>query len=362
MQLSTRLVVAYGYLVVLAMVVAGSATVGFFDLGGGIERILRDNVASVRSTTQILEALERQDSATLTTLMNPSEGRQALSEADAEFQEALEEAAGNITSEEERGIIERLRQNYDDYTDTRAELLDTPQEAPLEAYQARTFPKFQTVKQDVLALLDKNHSEMVEADERARQKAIQYGSWLGFLVVVALASFVFMTRGLRRLVLARIDDIQDVAQAVAEGSTGRRVRVQRDDELGVIAREFNNAIDRHDELKRNIEGQSREIKQQLLGVLKTLEDDAALFGLDGQLVASTFTHNGPESTTRELGRVVAELETPTSHRDDPEEPAAASPTTVELADGREARLELVRTAKGRLVGWLARVNVRRSDN
>ncbi len=234
MQLSTRLVVAYGYLVVLAMVVAGSATVGFFDLGGGIERILRDNVASVRSTTQILEALERQDSATLTTLMNPSEGRQALSEADAEFQEALEEAAGNITSEEERGIIERLRQNYDDYTDTRAELLDTPQEAPLEAYQARTFPKFQTVKQDVLALLDKNHSEMVEADERARQKAIQYGSWLGFLVVVALASFVFMTRGLRRLVLARIDDIQDVAQAVAEGSTGRRVRVQLDDELGVI--------------------------------------------------------------------------------------------------------------------------------
>lgn len=354
MGLRTRLLVSYGYLATLVMLAAGSAAVGFFDVGRGIDQVVTENSRTVETTTKLLEALERQDSATLTALMEKSEGEKALAEANAEFDRKLEELVDRVSTDEEKGAIDRLRDDYATYERARTELLSESHEYPLRAYERTTFPEFEAVKQEVVELLDHQHQEMAKAGLGAREDAIRYGSWLGFLVVVALLSLVLLTRGLRSAVLDRLSNIHEVAQAVASGESHRRIRVQRHDELGIIAREFNETLDRLDELERNVEGDRAVMKRQLVALLEVGWGDVALHDTNSQLLATTFEG---ESESQRLYR---------NHRDtiveagdelledarNSEETGTAS-STCEFSDGTVVELSVFTSPAGEVAGWIA---------
>lgn len=196
MTLRLRLLLGYGYLVGLLLLATGSAMLGFFHLSESVDVILEENFNSITAAMRMLEALERQDSATLAALL---EGRGEVPEMEAHeeaFLAALEAAEGNVTEEAERPLLERLRRDFMAYREARDRLLAAQPASPLRAYNTRVFPVFSTAKSQVFELLDLNHQAMVEADREARQAALQNGAWLGFLVAVALISLVFLSRAL----------------------------------------------------------------------------------------------------------------------------------------------------------------------
>ena len=355
MTLRTRLLLGYGYLVLLLVVVAATATVGFFDLGGRIRTILEENVESLEATTRLMETLERQDSATLSAMLETPETREKLQESDAAFREALQAVDQNVTSETEREIVSRLEREYRAYHDARNALLDAGHDRPLASYEASVFPQFQSVKQDVRALLQHNQQAIARADRSAQHRATQYGVSLAVLVGVGLLSLLVMTRALQRRLLDRLDEIRDVAEAVAAGNLRRRVRVDSDDELGMAGKLLNRALDRYAELERNVEGQLGEMKQNLLALFDTFDIDGAFFNVDGRLVASTLDFHGddlPEGAREAIvdaGRTLVRER----DRDDPDVDAA---TELELSDGTNIVIELIYARGQRLAGWLAEVS------
>lgn len=259
MSLRTRLLIGYGYLVLLIVLAAGGAAIGFFDLSRGIDRILQENVRSLTAATDMLEALERQDSATLAALVQPGVGpeiRQGLDHADIAFAESLADAKGNLTVEGEEKLLAQIEQEYNRYTELREALLARRLESPLAAYNEETFALFVHVKQSVLDLIEMNRLAMVEADRQARQTAMQNGVWLGVLVALALLSLIFLSRALRRVLISRLTSFEKVSEAIAAGDAKRRLEVGYKDELGSIARHFNAAIDAQEHLRQEAQGQA----------------------------------------------------------------------------------------------------------
>jgi methyl-accepting chemotaxis protein len=341
MILRTRILLGYWYLALLVVVGAAAAALGFHALGSSIGTVLKENFESVQASMQMLDALERQDSAVLALLLGDSAYRAQLQQSELDFRTALRRAGSNVTIEAEQPILEDIETRYDEYTAARDSLLETRHERPLAAYEATTFPLFDTLKVQVYSLLDVNHQAMVQADRRAQRSARQRAMGYGLLVAVALLSLVVLSEALGRHVLSRLSELRSVAQAIAEGDRSRRAATTSRDELGLVGQQLNAVLDCLRETEGNLEGRLQQQRQMVLALLDQLPWRAALLSLRGAVVASTLS----DAETVGLERAVAG-----DAALDPEQAAGPRPLNV---GGVQLLLKLMRAGGVRPVGWLA---------
>jgi hypothetical protein len=132
-----------------------------------------------------------------------------------------------------------------------------------------------------------NHQAIISADENARRTALQTAGWLGLLVTISLVSMAFLARLLQQAVLSRFDELTDAAEAILLGEQSRRFEVSGHDELSVVARQLNAALDAQDELEAEMRGRLNQQKQLVLGMLEEIEGPHCLLGLDGHAIAMT---------------------------------------------------------------------------
>jgi HAMP domain-containing protein len=351
MTLRLRLLLGYGYLVALLLVATGSAMLGFLHLSESVDVILEENFASITAAMSMLEALERQDSATLAALL---EGRGEVPEMEAyeeAFLAALEAAEGNVTLEAEGPLLERLRRDFLAYREARDRLLAAPPASPLRAYNTRVFPVFSAAKAQLFELLDLNHQAMVEADREARRAALQNGAWLGFLVAVALISLVFLSRALQRRLLARLADLRRGMGAIAAGEHHRRLREDESDELGTIARHFNELLDQLQQVEARMRGRLSQERQAVLGLVRHVGGGAAVYDLSGRLLAG-----GEEEPFggRLPDALMDWIDEEGSRRLDAVGEEGGDGSQVVDVDGRPMRIDLLLASPRRPVGWLVR--------
>jgi hypothetical protein len=343
MKLRTRILLGYWYLIGLLILGAAGAALSFFNLGRSIGTVLEENFDSVRASMEMLDALERQDSALLSSLLGDPEGASALAASQGAFRRSVADARANITISGEAEVLDRIEGGYARFMKARDRLLEEARERPLAAYQVETLPLFMDLKQAVYELLDLNHRAMVEADQRAQRIARRHAVVLGMRVVGALLSLAVLSQALGREVLDRLAGLSVVARAVAGGDRARRATPGGDDELGVVARQLNAALDRVEEVEAEIEGKLRQDRQLLLAVLDQLPPPAALLSLGGAVIASTL----PEGDLDIVESLVPELKaTAILER-------GRFAETAE--DGRRVDLRLLMAANQRPVGWLATV-------
>jgi NtrC-family two-component system sensor histidine kinase KinB len=344
MTLRTRLLLGYGYLVALLLLAAGSAMIAFFHLSVGVEEAVEKNFQSMRAAMTMMEALERQDSATLAALIEGRPDAGEMAGHEQAFLEALATAQGNVTEPEEAEILAAVAEDFEAYQLARNRLIANRPERPLAAYNERVFPRFSAAKAGVLRLLAVNQQAMLRAEREARETAIQSGTWLGFLVVIAIVSLVFLSRVMQHQILSRLERLSSGIEAMTVGHR-RRLREEGDDELAVIARQVNRLLDQYDELKGTSQGRLAQERRLVLGLLRSLDGRAALFGPSGELLAGEIEPGGLEHG------IVSWIRGEGRERAEPAEPVRATVS----ADGREAELELVLAPGKRPVGWLARL-------
>lgn len=352
MTLRTRILLGYGFLVVLVVLSAFGAALGFQRLGTSIGRVLEENVDSMKAVVELLEALERQDSAVLASLLGDGAGTAGIADSERVFLAALERARGNVTLPEEPGIIAEIEERFRAYRDTRDALLAVRPERPLAAYEADTYPRFVAVKTAVVDLLEANHRAAVAADRAAEREATRRAVLHGGLVALALLALAFVSRAMGRDLLEPLSELKTVAQAIADGDRRRRSSgASRSDELGTVARQLNAVLDALEDSEGRAEGRLALQRQLLVALVAGLGRPAAMVALDGMIVASTLG----ETADRALAAAASSL------RERGEAPSPAVDATVPVP-GLDASLRLrpLSTPAGRPVGWLATLGDRES--
>lgn len=287
MNLQTRVLLGYAYLVLLLLLTAIVSTVAFQRLSSGVDQILGDNFAAVTVATRMLEELERQDSATLTGLLGGRDVAADLERSDLAIAGLLDEARALARRPDEQRLISEIHASHVRVLESRAALLAQRPPSPLAAYEASLTGPFHETKALVYALLDANHLAMLDADEEARLAARNASVGLGLLVVLALLSMGFLSRTLQVEFLQRLDEAREVATAIANGDRARRMVADRNDELGLLARQLNIALDRQQETEQSVRGQLNQQRQLLLATVEQRVHGSALLGLDGELIASS---------------------------------------------------------------------------
>lgn len=350
MTLRTRLLLGYGYLIALLLLSVGTAAFNSQRVARNIQVVVEKNLVSLSAAIDMLEQIERQDSATLIGLLERSEPT-AMDVAEEEFDRAIKQAFDASLSDDEIEMLNNLQEDYAAYRNAREELLRGGLESSYAAYRETAFRAFEVLKRDVQAYLAAKKTALGDANTEASQAAIEAAVLLGVLVTVALLSLGPLSRSLQRDVLGRLSEVGHVTEAIAGGDRRRRVRDSYQDELGQVARQLNEALDRQQELESQMQGRLLEQRRVLVGLMKQWPMPAALIGIDGEVVASTLSEGDEAELDRLTPRVRMAASVLMTRRFVRAEELSAD---IKASDGlRVVQMRALASGDNQIAGWLA---------
>ena len=297
--MSLRAKLLFGYLIFVAALIGlgGLSAWRLREMGGVSRRIISNNYDSVVAAQEMKESLERQDSAALFALLGAREKASAqLREHRARFDGSFKKAESNITEAGERDAIDAIRRDRDSYYQmfdaflAKVTSLDNsrPQSAARteelterDEYFTRLEPQFNKLRADCEHLLQLNQRAMVAKSEAAAGVAQLWFyrtlSIAGVLVVAGLfLAFIMANR-----IVEPLRQLTATTAKMAGGDLNAKVIVSSQDEVGVLAAEFNRMAERIRQLRSSDMGKLLIAQQTTEAAIDSLYDPVIVTDGDG---------------------------------------------------------------------------------
>src|SRR5215471_19413641 len=247
-SLRSKLTFSYGLLILILLAVGGWGVINLVRLGRTVNVILANNYKSIIASENMKEALERQDSAaTFFTIGDAARARQQFAASAGTFESEFGIAAGNITEPGEAEIIADIKEKSDAYQQNIKAFLNQagpgdggPGSAALsQAYFTNLYPDFLALKARLDDLLHINQQAMVVAEERATRESRRAQISTAVIALAGLILALLFSWRFSAYIVHPLSQLADRARRIAEGDYEQHLDIQSQDEIGVLAREFN---------------------------------------------------------------------------------------------------------------------------
>ena len=189
MSIKTKLVLAFGGLIIILVVVSVVTFHTLNESSKAIERILRENYDTVAACNHMKAALENLDRQAILCLWEdrPEVCRQNQPVL-GEFDKNLQFQRGNVTFPGEQELTDRLAESWKSY---RHELDNFYQLSNLdqrrEFYGQRLLPRSQEIQVVTQKIIELNLNNMVAADGQVKQLAAKNRNAMLFLLLLGIA-------------------------------------------------------------------------------------------------------------------------------------------------------------------------------
>jgi signal transduction histidine kinase len=250
-SLRVRLVAALMGLVLALAGLGGWSAWHLWEMGEVAQRILADNYLSVDAAQQMRESLERIDADRRLALAGQAAGVATdLADQRARFDAALQVAAGNLTEPGEGAVVEQIRTGFARY------LAGGPAGSEVSLVRANT-----------ARLLEMNQEAMHRKSDGAGAVARRNVLWGVGLALALTLGGVVVTRAVATSVVGPIEVMTRATTRIAGGDLDVAVPAERDDELGQMARSFNDMTARLRESRASDRGalaQARQVAERVM--------------------------------------------------------------------------------------------------
>src|SRR6267378_2957747 len=324
MSLRTKLLLGYLIFVAALVVLGGWSAWRLREMGGVSRRIISNNYDSVVAAQEMKENLERQDSAALFALLGARDKAiTQLRENRARFDANLQKAENNITEVGEQEAIETLRRDRDSYYKTFDAFLakvnatensgqqSVPRGEELSErneYFTRLEPEFNKLRADCEHLLQLNQRAMLAKSEAAAGVAqLWFYRTLLFASVLVVAGLL-LAFFLANRIVEPLRQLTATTAKMAGGDLEARVTVSSQDEVGVLAAEYNRMADRIRQLRSSDMGKLLVAQQTTEAAIYSLYDPVIV--TDGEGCVTKLNYAAEEifgSETENTGKHVGEV-------------------------------------------------------
>ncbi|MGM0409566.1 MAG: HAMP domain-containing sensor histidine kinase, partial [Bacillota bacterium] len=211
---------------ILALVTLWSIN-NFIGLSNSINNIMVENYQSIKASESMIEALERQDSAILMILNGKTnEGKATFRENEQEFLKWLARAEDNITIDGESEDIESINSIYTEYLTLFSEFIEKNNEERRSFYYNEISNEFYEIKEEIRDLRSINQNTMINAQERADNRANRaIISTLVISIVAIIVAIIFMFY-LSKIILEPVKSLKNAVQSIAERNFDQKIDVK----------------------------------------------------------------------------------------------------------------------------------------
>jgi NtrC-family two-component system sensor histidine kinase KinB len=298
MNLRTKLLTGYMIFVVALIVLGGWSAYRLREMGGVSRSIISNNYDSVLAAQQMKESLERQDSAAVFALLGARErALQQMHEHRARFDANFQKAANNITETGEPELIEAIRRNRDEYyrmfdaflarlTETEAPQPTGGQTRSEETserneYFNRLEPQFNKLRSDCDHLLQLNQRAMLAKSEAAADVARRWFYLTLLMAGVMVAAGIWLAFLLANRIIEPLRQLTATTAKIAGGDLDAKAEVNSDDEVGILAAEYNRMAERIRQLRLSDKGKLIVARQTTEAAIDSLYDPVIVTDADG---------------------------------------------------------------------------------
>lgn len=290
MKLRRKILIGYGLVLTLIVTVCILAVVNLHRLGQASEAILQQNYRSILAAQNMLDAIERQDSATLLLLLGYNKkGQQQFQEYEVEFLEWLGRAKDNITIAGEDQIIKILETEYKDYLAGFSQLrewqLTKLPTLSTDYYHQTLLPQFQILRDRCIELRQLNQTIMVAASERAQSVSARAIWSMTLISTVAAGSGLAFCLLLSTFLVRPLREMSRASDRIAEGNYDVVIPIRSHDELGYLANKIVSMSRKLQEFHALNVGKVMAEKQRSEAIISSITDGIIVVDASSQIIA-----------------------------------------------------------------------------
>lgn len=231
-------------LVLIIAVVGSLSVLNLYKSGENVNGLMTDNYKSINAVNNMLEALERQNSAMLLYMNGDRQkGMAMFGENSAAFKGWYGLAGENITEPGEKERIERIGHSYESFSASFSQLRETYDIEGVEKaslyYSSRIMPDFVELKLEIRDLLSINEQSMFDKKESVNQSTRQSMNLLIVFTCAAVTGSVLFSRFAANKLLTPVYTLTEAIKSIKAGDLNKQIAFSSRDEIGVLAEEFN---------------------------------------------------------------------------------------------------------------------------
>ena len=297
MSLRTKLLAGYMIFVAALMVLGGWSAWRLREMGDVSRRIISNNYDSVVAAQEMKESLERQDSAALFALLGARDKAvDQLREHRARFDTNLRKAENNITESGEREALQAIRGDRDAYYQmfdafmgkvnttegARPERLSRDEElAERNEYFTHLEPQFNKLRSDCEHLLQLNQRAMAAKSEAAAGVAQLWFYRTLLIAGLMVAAGIWLAFWLANRIVEPLRALTATTSKIAGGDLDAKAEVNSEDEVGILAAEYNRMAERIRQLRLSDKGKLIVARQMTEAAIDSLYDPVIVTDAEG---------------------------------------------------------------------------------
>jgi PAS domain S-box-containing protein len=279
------------------MVLGGWSAWRLREMGDVSRRIISNNYDSVVAAQEMKESLERQDSAALFALLGARDKAEAqLREHRARFDNNLKKAENNITEAGEPEALQTIRRDRDAYYEMfdafiakvnateggRPERLSRDEElAERNEYFTHLEPQFNKLRSDCEHLLQLNQRAMAAKSEAAAGVAQLWFYRTLLIAGLMVAAGIWLAFWLANRIVEPLRQLTATTAKIAGGDLDAKAEVNSDDEVGILAAEYNRMAERIRQLRLSDKGKLIVARQMTEAAIDSLYDPVIVTNAEG---------------------------------------------------------------------------------
>jgi NtrC-family two-component system sensor histidine kinase KinB len=308
-SLKTKLIIAFCGPVAILIVVGLMSVRTVTQSSKAIERILRENYATVSACLQMKDAIARLDRIAQASLWedlaaSQAEGKSAV----VEFEKHLAFQQGNVTVPGEQELTDRLSKLWKNYRAEFEEFGNLPKSGDKrrDFFQKNLLPRSREVRELVQRIIDINLDNMISVDGQARHHALETKRTMIVLMFSGVALAIILIMIIGPTIANPITNLTRSVRDIQQGNLDLVVKVHSRDEIGQLAAAFNEMTSSLREFRRT--GRARLLRTQRATqlALDTLSDAIAVCSPRGEIELANDTAQRlfglkPESTIDAAG-------------------------------------------------------------
>jgi len=241
----------YLVIVVIGLVTSAVAVYNFSSLSNTFELVLRDNYENVFAAQNMFKALERQENAQLSMLLQDIDMAYIQFNFNrGNFLGWLEKARqGGGRSAQETIVLKRIGEDYYKYnqlSDSLYRILQVRgQTSAASDFKSNVIrPVADSLKERCFEYLEINQDAMTHTEEKLNQTSSDATLTVITISVIAVFLSFFISVRFTRSILRPAEKLTQSVRRISQGQLNQKIDINTDDEIGELGREFNKMTER----------------------------------------------------------------------------------------------------------------------
>ena len=275
--LKSKIATIYVFLVLVIVMIGLLSSFNVYKLSGEIDGLMTNNYKSIDASTKMTEKIEIQDKAILKYIaFHNKNSTDTIYTSNEEFYKWLNVEKNNITEVGEENITNKISDDYLLFVKSFSKLQDYQSthssSENIKFYDLQVSPLVVKVKGNLVDLSKLNEKAMFNGKNTAKSNAL---SALYFILSISslaaiiglIISLIYTNKSLKPIYL-----LTETIKSVKEGEINKQAPVINEDEIGMLAQEFNNMTSRLYEFEQSTTGKLLSERNKSIAIVKSISD------------------------------------------------------------------------------------------